>query len=1163
MTIQFILGRSGSGKTEMILNEIRDRLFEAPIGRPIIYLVPDQMTFGAEYELIRTPNLGGMIRAQTFSFSRLAWRVLQETGGMTRHHLSSTGIQMLLRKLVEQYKQDFKVFAKASDKNGFIEQLEAMLTEFKRYCLSPEELENYVASAQTELDKKSLTDKLHDMAILYKHMEIQLSEQYVDSEDYLKLLAEKVQDSSYLQSADIYIDGFHSFTPQEFEVIGSLLKHVRNVKIALTADKAYEDFLPHELHLFQMTGRTYNKILQLANETGQQIEEPLIMNEQHRFMSSPSLQHLETYYDIRPTTVYEDKTSLTLYQAANRRSEIEGIARKVQSLVREENYRYRDIALLVRNSNEYRDVIEQVFRDFEVPFFIDQKRSMLNHPLVELIRSTLEVINGHWRYEAVFRGIKTELLFPIEQNNQSIREDMDLLENYVLSYGIQGSKWTKDERWRYRRFYSLDDEFVVTDEEKQMEEKLNHLRDLIVKPIKSFHKRLKHSKNGRSLAEALYLYLEELQIPEKLETLRMKAEEKGQLLEAREHDQVWQAVVNLLDEFVEMMAEEPISLKLFSEMLETGLESMKFSLVPPAIDQVLIADLEKSRFFHVKCSFIVGANDGVIPARPKEEGILTEDDREALHYHGVELAPTARQQLLDENFVIYMALSSPSERLYISFPMADEEGKALLPSVIIKRMQEMFPAIEQQRLLNEPEQLTAEEQLSFIVNQHVTLSYITSQLQSWKRGYPIHPLWWDAYNYFVASENQQITKRVLSSLTYENKPEKLDTTISRELYGEHIQGSVSRMEKFNSCPFSHFASHGLKLRERQFFKLEAPDIGQMFHSALKLISDRLQQLKLDWKELTKEQCERLSNDAVERLAPRLQKEILLSSNRYHYIKRKLQKILARASSILSEHAKASGFAPVSLELGFGKGGELPPIRFTLPNGCTMEVAGRIDRVDKATGSNGVLLRIVDYKSSEKNVQLSEVYYGLALQMLTYLDVIISNSTTWLGVKATPAGVLYFHVHDPMIQASSLLPEDKLDDEIFKKFKMKGLLLGDEEAVRLMDDSLTEGSTSNIIAAGLKKDGGFRSTSSIASEEEFNLLRNHVRSTFKKIGTNITDGVIDISPYKLKDKMPCTYCEYKSVCQFDESLEENNFRILKSEKNDEVLRKLREEAARHE
>ena len=453
MSIQFILGRSGSGKTTTIVNEIKNRLMEDPMGNPIIYLVPDQMTFGAEYELIHSQDVAGMIRAQTFSFSRLAWRVLQETGGITRHHLSSTGIQMMLRKLVEQYKQEFKVFAKASDKNGFIQQLEAMLTEFKRYCFSPQELEDYIAKANTEVDKQSLIDKLHDMALLYKQLEIQLSNKYVDSEDYLRLLTEKIQESNYMKTADIYIDGFHSFTPQELEVVVALMKYTNNVKISLTIDKPYEEFLPHELHLFQMTGKTYNKLLQLAKDEGVEVENPLILHEQHRFAKNPSLQHLETYYDARPTSIFEGETSITILQAANRRSEIEGIARQIHSLTRSGEYRYRDIALMLRNSNDYRDLIEQVFRDYNIPFFIDQKRSMLNHPLVEFIRSTMEIVNGHWRYEAVFRAVKTELLYPLEANKREMREEMDLLENYVLSHGIQGTKWTKDERWRYRRVF--------------------------------------------------------------------------------------------------------------------------------------------------------------------------------------------------------------------------------------------------------------------------------------------------------------------------------------------------------------------------------------------------------------------------------------------------------------------------------------------------------------------------------------------------------------------------------------------------------------------------------------------------------------------------------------------------------------------------------------
>lgn len=1161
VSIQFILGRSGSGKTEWLLNEIRSKLSNEPLGQPIIYLVPDQMTFLAEYELVKTPGLAGMIRAQVFSFSRLAWRILQETGGIARHHLSSSGIQMMLRKLVEEHKQDLKVFTKACDKSGFISQLEAMLTEFKRYCLSPIELEQYLENADTEVDQKALTDKLHDLAILYMQLEKSLSEKYVDSEDYLRLLAEKVEDSSYLQGAELYIDGFHSFTPQEYEVIEALMGKVEKVTIALTTDQIYSDKLPHELDLFRMTGGTYFKLKQLVENTGAELHEPIVLKETPRFIDSESLSYLEQNYDVRPTFEFTKAPDITLLQAANRRAEIEGIARKINAMMKENKYRYRDLALFIRNTNEYQDLIEQVFKDYEIPFFIDQKRSMLNHPLIELIRSSLEVINGNWQYESVFRCIKTELLFPIDANKKVLREEMDQFENYVLSYGIKGARWTKDERFRYRRFYSLEDEYVVTDEEREMEEKINRLRELVVSPLHSLQKRLKRSKTGRELAESIYLYLEELHIPEKLEVIREEKEATGKLLEAREHDQVWQAVIGLLDEFVEMLDDQNISVKLFSEMLETGFEAMKFSLVPPAIDQVLIANIERSRFFHLKCTFIVGANDGIIPARPKDEGMLTEEDRERLHHQGIQLAPTVKQQLLDENFIIYLALSSPSDQLFISYPIADAEGKAMLPSIIIKRIQDMFPLIKIERLMNEPEQLDDEDQLAFLVNEDVALSYLTSQLQAWKRGYPVSSIWWDSYNYFMSSDEKEKVARVLSSLYYENKTRNLTSDTSRKLYGKHIQGSVSRMEQFNSCAFSHFASHGLKLKERQVFKLEAPDIGQMFHAALKLISDRLHDLKLDWKGLTKDQCERLSVDAVEKLAPRLQREILLSSNRHHYIKRKLQKIVARASTILSEHAKASGFAPVGLELGFGKGEQLPPMRFTLPNGCTMEVVGRIDRVDKADSSKGILLRIVDYKSSDRSLQLTEVYYGLALQMLTYLDIIISNSNRWLGMEATPAGVLYFHVHDPIVSANSLLSEEDLEDEIFKKFKMKGLLLGDEEAIQLMDQTLEAGGTSKIVAARLLKKGGFSSTSSIASEEEFNLLRTFVRQEFQKIGTHITDGVIDISPYKLKDKTPCTYCSYKSVCQFDESLEENSYRALKQEKKDELLQKIRGEVER--
>ncbi|MEC1589952.1 helicase-exonuclease AddAB subunit AddB [Bacillus sonorensis] len=1155
----FLSGRSGSGKTTFILDDIREKLRHDPLGKPIIFLVPDQMTFLMEYELSKTPDLGGTIRAQVYSFSRLAWRILQRTGGMNRPFLTGTGIQMLLRKLIEEHKDEFKVYQNASDKSGFTEQVERMLTEFKRHCLTPDSIREIMQGSGTSEyeDERILSDKLHDLYILYSKMEESLKDQYVQSEDYLTLLAEQIPHAEEIREASIYVDGFHQFTPQEMLVLEQLMAHAPEITFSLTADRPFTGNIPHELHLFRMTGKAYFDLHQKARELGLDVSE-IRLEEAKRHKHAPELQHVERYFDERPANAYTGKIeSFRIMQAANRRTEIEGIAREIRSLVRSGAFRLKDIAVIARNLEDYQDAIKEVFTDYGLAFFIDGKESMRNHPLIELIRSTLDIIKGNWRYEAVFRCIKTELLFPGDKPKERVREQVDQLENYCIAYGIQGNRWTSSEPFVYRRYTSLDEDFAQTDREIETENMLNELKDWIVPPVHRLQKRLKKAGSVREMAEAVYLYLEEADIPLKLEEERRIAEESGRIEESRQHEQVWDAVIQLLDEFVEMMGDERISFSLFQQMIETGLESLTFSLIPPALDQVFIGNMDLSRMYGIKCTFLIGANDGILPARPTDDGVLTDDDREWLKRNGAALAATGREQLLDENYLIYMALSSPSHQLYVSYPIADAEGKTLLPSTIVKRLNELFPDHAEKMLANEPEQLDDEAQLEFLVNKSTALSYLAGQLGIWSRQYAISDVWWSTYNFLMDEPDRRFSQNVLSSLFFRNKVHTLNQRVSRELYGEHIQGSVSRMEMYKACPFSHFASHGLKLKERQFFKLEAPDIGQLFHSALKLISDRLHELKLDWRDLTKEQCDALSSDAVERLAPKLQKEILLSSNRHHYVKQKLQKIIARVSGILSEHAKASGFAPVGLELGFGGKGPLPPMRFTLKNGCTMELVGRIDRVDKAESSKGLLLRIVDYKSSDKGLDLAEVYYGLALQMLTYLDLSITHSADWLGMKASPAGVLYFHVHDPMIQASAPLGLDEIEKEIFKKFKMKGLLLGDQEAIKLMDTTLEQG-RSDIISAGLKKDGSLRSDSAVVREEDFHLLRHHIRRTFQKAGEEITDGKVAIEPYKLKDRTPCTFCSFKSFCQFDESLEENEYRVLKPEKDNVILDWLKKE-----
>ncbi|MBB5325064.1 ATP-dependent helicase/nuclease subunit B [Anoxybacillus tepidamans] len=1148
MSLRFIIGRSGSGKTTRCLNEIREKLKQQPTGTPIIYLVPEQMTFQSEYALIHTPGLGGMIRTQVLSFTRLAWRVLQETGGMSRYHLNQTGVRMLLRKIVEKCKDELTLFARAADKNGFIEQLEAMLIECKRYCITPVQLQQTEAQLRHHANaaEKVLADKLKDLQLIYDEFERQLMHRYVDSEDYLRLLAEKIPHSRYIKEAEIYVDGFHHFTPQEYMVLEQLLCVSKRVTVALTVDAPYNEHPPHELQLFRMTGKTYHDLRNMALLNNVPIEEVQILRENVRHRDE-ALRHLETHYDARPAVPFLETTdSVQLYQATHRRAEIEGIAREIMYLVRDEGYRYRDVALLVRNSEAYRDVFKTVFADYNIPYFIDEKEPMMHHPFIELVRASLDVINTNWRYEAVFRAAKTDFFFPIDSDLQKMREAIDQLENYVLAQGIYGAKWM--ERWTYRRYQGLEGISVPqTDEEKEYEEKLNQWRELVAAPLMTLQKRLQKAKTGQQMCEALYLYFEQLHVPKKLEKLRDEAEQKGELLAARHHEQAWSAVIELLDQYVEILGDETMPLKLFATIIETGLDSLQFSLVPPALDQVLIAHFDRSRLTDVKCVFIVGVNDGVIPAKKSDDGMLSEKDRELLHHLSVRVAPTSKEQLLDEPFAIYLALASPKERLYMTYPLADDEGKSLLPSMFIKRMKEIFPAIQEKQWGNEPLSLSLDEQLSFITNHLMTLRFLAVQLQAWKRQYPIEPIWWDVYNLY-AEENEwkERAKKVLSALFYENKPKKLEREISKKLYGHKVKASVSRVEQFNRCPFAHFASYGLRLKERNVFRLEAPDIGQLFHYALKMITERIRAKQLDWASLSKQDCEKLSYEAVEQIAPYIQQEILFSSHRYHYVKRKLHHIMARTASVLSEQAKMSGFAPLEVELQFGDNGPLPPLTFQLADGTTLELVGRIDRIDQAKSSKGILLRIIDYKSSNKKLDFTEIYYGLALQMLAYLDVVIEYAERLVGANALPAGVLYFHIHNPMIKSKNvLLKEEEAEQKIFESFKMNGLLLDDDEAIRLMDQTLDAGKGSAIVPVKINKDGSVSKTSAVVSEKDFALLRRHVRTIFQQVGTQMVDGVVDIAPYKRKNETACQYCEFRNVCQFDESLEQDRYRLLKN------------------
>ncbi|WP_019376201.1 helicase-exonuclease AddAB subunit AddB [Virgibacillus halodenitrificans] len=1157
MGLRFLLGRAGTGKSGRTMDEIKEKLLDQPNGTSIFYIVPDQMTFQQESSLFHDKDIVGSIRAQVVSFSRLAWRILQETGGGTKQFISSVGVQMMLRKIIEEKTDDWRVFQKAMEKQGFLSQLEKMITEFKRYNISPEALQSQMKEIEGYVHKESgeeaLISKLDDLAYIYEKLMIALQNKYIDSEDQLQLLADKISESSLLEDAEVYLDGFHRFTPNELVVVEALLKKSKSVTIALTVDGVETE--ASELDLFYQTVETYHQIQQIAIENQIPLEETVQLDPANgRFSNRPYFAHLEQYFDVRPAPQFDGETPIRIAEAVHPRAEVEGVAQEVIRLVREENYRFRDLAVFIRQTDTYHDLIATIFEDYDIPVFIDEKRTMLNHSLIEFIRSVLDIVEGNWRYDAIFRVLKTGFI-PVTDKEYPLTADaIDELENYVLEYGIRSrNRWLGDEEWVFQRFRGFD-QATQTDTEKEIQKRINRYRKQVVSALAPFDEDMRRVSTIRELCERTYLLLEELNVPNRLEQMRELFDERSEIEKGREQEQVWNAVIQLFDEMVEMAGEETMTLTTFRSTLDAGFETLKFAHVPPSIDHVIVGTIDRSRISGIKCSFLLGVNEGVWPMKPSGDGMINEQERELLAGHGLRLAETSKRQLLDDWFYMYIAFTSAKDKLWVSYPLSDEEGKSKMPSQLIKRVEDLFPICCEHLLLQDPDELVEADR--FITTPTKTRSALTAQLARNRKGYPVKPIWWHVLNWYITHHDRySTTYNVLQSLFYENKPINLDTETVEKLYPKQVKASVSRLETYYRCSYQHFAKYSLGLDERKTYKLDAPDIGQLFHEALKTITEWVQQEGRNFAQLTKNDTDGYARKAVTNLAPILQHQILHSSNRYKYIQQKLQEVIARAAYILSEQARQSNFSPVGLELGFGTDQKLPPLTLPLPNGYELMLRGRIDRIDQAINNESLFLRIIDYKSSSKGLNLLEVYYGLALQMLTYLDVVLTHSETWLGVKATPAGVLYFHVHNPMISGDQKLPEDKIEEEIFKKYKMQGLLLSDEDIVKMMDNSLESG-TSTIVPAGVKKNGGFYSSSKIADEDTFTSLQTHIHQLMMQAGIDMTAGGVHLNPYQHKQQIACTYCPFHAVCQFDPLLEDNNYRKLTEMKEETILEKIR-------
>ena len=1129
MGIRFIFGRAGSGKSYYCLNQIKKKLTNDKNNK-LIMLVPDQYTFQTEKKLLEYVGEKSLLRAEVLSFKRMATRVFDKFGGRAINVIEDSGKNMLIYKLLKDKGEELKYFNRISKQQGFVGIVSKSITEFKKYNISEEILKE----KELEIENKDLKEKVSDLASIYETFNESLHKGYIDSEDILSILAKKLKECDLYNDAEIWVDEFTTFTPQQLEVLKVLAKQCKNVNITLCSDGEIQ-FTEGETDIFDVIKNTENRILKMMQENNISYKEPVNLNKKniYRFRESKELGHIEKYFFNYPFKIYKgDCKDIRLYKANNSYSEIEWVAQDILKLVRDKGYRYKDIAVVCREIDSYDKITSVIFNEYNIPYFLDKKREILSNPLVVLIISALEILVTNWSYESVFKYVKSGLI-TLETNF------IDKLENYILANGIKGYKWTRD------LLTSQNEE--LTQEEIEIFEYMEEIR----RPIINLYNKIKVDVTVRKYCTALYEFLLEINAFETMDKWLDDFNNKGMQDKIKEYTQVPAMVMDMLDQAVEVLGNVVIDLKTFSKILISGFEEKEIGVIPMALDQVNIGDIARIKGRDVKALYIVGANDGVLPSANKDEGILSDEDRIELKSMGIELASDTRSRVFEEQFMVYTALTIPSNYLMITYPMADFEGKSLRPSIIIPRLKKILPGLkEESEIFNSN---LFDDKYHNITAPVPTFNELIEALRREYEKEEIEPYWVETFKWFEENEEfKDRTKIIFNGLNYTNLVEKIPREKIKRLYSNdngRLMFSVSRIEKYAQCPFGYYVQYGLKAKDRKVYEFTAPDLGSFMHDILDQFTNKIRKENILWGDLTKDKCAEIVNELVNSKLKNETNSILNSNKKYQYFSERFKKTITKSVTVISEQMRKGEFDIFKSEFDFGDFKDSDPIKLELPSKETVYLKGRVDRIDKVDLNGETYIRIVDYKSGSKRFDLNELYYGLQIQLLVYLDAILKNSKQILKTQCMPGGILYFKIDNPIIKSKKALTEEEIQVEVLKKLKMDGLLLKNVELVKSMDRDME--TYSLIIPAAFKKDGDFTSTSSVVTESQFELLRKYVNDKMIEICEEMLSGEVKIEPCKSSKVTYCDYCDYSSICQFDTSIKDNKYKIISKKKKDDL------------
>ena len=1148
MGLQFYFGGSGAGKSRRLHEDILSMAKCEP-EKNFLILVPDQFTMQTQVDLVKASDCGGIMNIDVLSFGRLAHRIFEETGYDSKPVLDDTGKSLVLRRVAGRLKDNLPVIGKNLNKIGYIHEVKSAISEFMQYGLDVGQVGEL---AEFSKERGALYYKLKDLKMIYQGFQEYIEDRFVTTEETLELLTGAVGKSEIIRNSVVVFDGFTGFTPIQYRLIQELMRLTDEVIVSITIDIREDPFrMGGEQELFYLSKKTVKDLCRLAREADVRRKDDVFIRNSPlpRFRDSKVLAHLEQNLFRYPAAVWQEKGKeheIQITEAVNPAQEVKEVCIRIKKLVLEEGYSYRDIAVVTGNLETYGDYLEREAQMYDIPLFMDRTRGLMLNPFIEYIRSALKIVLCNFSYETVFHYLRCGLV-------DFEPEEIDLLENYVLALGIKGRK--KWEQAFVRKGRAIPEEECGDEKELKEVQKLARLNRVRERLMQQLAPLLEKKKTAGELVRALYDFIVAGQVQEKLAVYEQYFMENKEPEKSREYAQIYRLVMELLEQIVSLLDEEPMTLQEFADILDAGFQEIEVGTIPGSVDRIVAGDMERTRLKQVKILFFLGVNDGNIPKGSSKGGIISDIDREFLQQSDFELAPTPRQQMYIQRLYLYMNMTKPSQRLYISFSRISSDGKSIRPSYLIDTIREMFP------WLGIKKADVMENSLMQIVGKKDGLSLLSGELREYAKGRKGCLSEEELISLYHLYEQDETYRDYAGKLAeaafkqYEHKP--LAKAVARALYGRMLENSVSRLEKYASCAYAHFLQYGLMLREREEFGFEQVDLGNIFHGVLEAFAGKLSQNHYTWFDFPDEEGDRLLKEALLECTLEYGETVLYSNARYEYMVERMYRILKRTIRTLRAQLQEGDFVPASFEMSFSHVEDLQAVNIALSEDERMKLRGRIDRIDTCEDEEHVYVKVIDYKSGNRKFDLAALYYGLQLQLVVYMNVakeVIKEKHP--GKEIVPAALLYYHVDDPLISAEGELSAEEVNKALLKELRTTGIVNQDERVVTLLDKNFTDKSL--VVPVERKKDGSFSAHSSIIAKEDYEIVSAFVDHKIRQFGRQILNGDMEINPCEQSGRESCTYCVYKGICDFEPGIPGYRERVLKSLPEDELLARMQEE-----